>query len=309
MTLQPAPSATATWPDKVATFLDLIKFAHTIFAMPYALLATFMAAHALGVRGPGWGPLGLIVLCMVAARTYAMTVNRLVDRRFDMFNPRTARRPSVTGLVTPLFMLGVIVLCAACFVGAAALFWVMYRNPWPALLAGPVLVWLGAYSFTKRFTWLCHFWLGVSLGLAPVSAWIALVPPNGPVIAWAPVLLGAAVTLWVGGFDILYALQDEALDRSMGLYSIPAAVGRRRALWLSRLSHLLTVTALAGVGLTFDFTWLYWLATALATGLLAVEQSLVRSGDISRINVAFMTINGIVGVAFGTLGILDLVWR
>ena len=300
-------------PRKVGTFLDLIKFVHTVFAMPFALLATVMGLreiHAGWTEKATWGRLGLILLCMVAARTFAMTVNRLVDRRFDAANPRTARRPSVTGIITPVVMVLVIGVCAAAFAAGAVAFYVIFGNPWPAILAMPVLLWLGVYSFTKRFTALCHFWLGISLGLAPVSAWIAIVPGGGGAVLTLPiVLLGLAVVFWVGGFDILYALQDEEIDRAAGLQSIPALVGRGRALWLSRLSHALTIAALVGVGVTGGFHSFYWAAAGIAAALLVVEQALVRVDDISRINIAFMTVNGLVGVVVGGLAITDVVVR
>jgi 4-hydroxybenzoate polyprenyltransferase len=312
MTATPAPAAAPALPlsRKISTLLDLIKFAHTVFALPFALLAAFLAFRVTGLSlaAPGlWGRLGLIVLCMVFARTFAMTVNRLVDREFDAQNPRAARRPSVTGVVSPSFMRLVIMVCALGFLAGAAGFYIAFGNLWPLLLAVPVLVWLASYSFTKRFTALCHFWLGAALGLAPVSAWIALVPPHGPVLTPAIVFLGAAVLFWVAGFDILYSMQDEAIDRTAELHSIPAAVGRPAALWISRACHLLTVLALLGFGLAAGLHVLYWVGFAVAAVLLIVEQSLVTPRDISRVNIAFMTVNGAVGVIFGLLVIAD-VW-
>jgi len=291
---------------RLATFLDLIKFAHSIFALPFALIATFMAARAIGLTWPGGLRMGLILLCMVAARTFAMTVNRLVDRKFDVLNPRTAGRPSVTGAISPRFMGGAMVVAAGVFIAGTALFWWLLGNPWPLLLALPVLAWLGGYSFTKRFTWLCHFWLGASLGLAPVAAWIAIVPPHGPLLTLPIILLGTGVLFWVGGFDILYALQDEQIDRAAGLSSVPAKLGRRGALWLSRLCHLLTIGAFLALGLAVPFHQLYWIGFVLCTVLLVIEQSLVTPRDISRVNLAFMTVNGLVGLIFGALAVLDL---
>jgi 4-hydroxybenzoate polyprenyltransferase len=299
-------SATQSVNQRIATFFDLIKFAHSIFALPFALIATFMASRAIGLLWPGWLRLGLILVCMVAARTFAMTVNRLVDRKFDVLNPRTAKRPSVTGAISPAFMMAAIAISAAAFIGTAALFYTLLVNVWPVALAVPVLAWLGTYSFTKRFTWMCHFWLGASLGLAPVSAWIAIVPPHGPVMTLAILLLGIGVLFWVCGFDILYALQDEEIDRDAGLSSVPAKLGRRGALTLSRLCHLLTIAAFLAVGISGHFHFLYWIGFAIAAALLVVEQSLVKPNDISKINIAFMTVNGLVGLIFGALAILDL---
>lgn len=320
MTLDPSTPPPSS-PQPIRTFLDLIKFAHSIFALPFALVAATMALRANPPAGlnPILIQLALILICMVSARTYALTVNRLLDRHLDARNPRTARRPSVTGAVRPGFMIAALVSAAAAFSTATAAFWLLFDNPWPLILALPVLIWMGGYSLTKRFTWLCHFWLGISLGSAPLAAWIALAPSlsHRLVLVWPVVWLGLAVVFWVSGFDILYALQDEVIDRAEGLHSIPAKWGRTGALWLSRCCHLLAASALLAVGLSQTATellphppgLLYWLGTVLATGLLIVEQSLVSPRNISRINLAFMTINGIVGVAYGTLAIIDLLIR
>ncbi|HUO09534.1 MAG TPA: UbiA-like polyprenyltransferase [Phycisphaerae bacterium] len=308
MTTAPATSSTPTPAGRLATFLDLIKFAHSIFALPFALIATFWASRAVHQSWPGLGRLLLIIACMVIARTFAMTFNRLIDRRFDAANPRTARRPSVTGAVTVSFMRSVLVTCMALFLVATAGFWWAYGNFWPLVLSLPVLAWLGGYSLTKRFTALCHFWLGASLGLAPVSAWIAIAPPAaspGDPRGITAALLGVGVLFWVAGFDILYALQDEDFDRNEHLHSIPAAVGRRKALLLSRGCHLLTAIAFAAVGVTGGFHLLYWAGYFCAVVLLAIEQSLVSERDISKINIAFMTANGLIGLVFGALAVVD----
>jgi 4-hydroxybenzoate polyprenyltransferase len=306
-----APPPEGARASQLAIFLDLIKFAHSVFALPFALIATFWAFHVLAISplSPGGlGRLGLILACMVAARTWAMTFNRLIDRRFDADNPRTARRPSVTGAVSVPFMKATLAICALFFLAATAAFYLLFHNPWPVILAIPVLLWLACYSLTKRFTALCHFWLGISLGLAPVSAWLAIAPPAASPLDLRGVtilLLGAGVMCWVAGFDILYALQDEAFDRGERLHSIPAALGRRGALAVSRLSHLLTLAAFAAVGVTGGFHGLFWAGYAAAALLLLVEQSLVSAKDISRINLAFMTANGLIGLTFGALAIAD----
>jgi 4-hydroxybenzoate polyprenyltransferase len=300
---------------QLGTFLDLIKFAHSVFALPFALMATFWSFHAAAISPRSTGGLaclGLILVCMVAARTWAMTFNRLADRQFDAANPRTARRPSVTGAVSVRFMQLTLTLCAVLFLAATAAFWLWLANPWPLALALPVLAWIATYSLTKRFTALCHFWLGASLGMAPVAAWLAIVPPAISPLdprGLVSVLIGLGVTFWVAGFDILYALQDETLDRESGLHSIPAALGRGRALWISRSCHVLTAALFLTVGLSGGFHLLYWAGYAAAVGLLVVEQSLVSERDISRVNVAFMTANGLIGVVFGGLAILDQITR
>ena len=227
------------WLGRVVVFLDLIKFSHSIFALPFALIATFLASRTVGLMWPGWLRLGLIVACMVLARTFAMTFNRLADRHIDARNPRTENRPSVRGEISPAFMVLVLAISGALFVLATGLFYTLLGNAYPVSLALPVLTFIAFYSFTKRFTWLCHFFIGASLMLAPLSAWVALVPPRGPVLGWQVIFLGVGVLFWTAGFDILYALQDQAVDRRERLFSIPARAGAATALWISRLCHLL----------------------------------------------------------------------
>jgi 4-hydroxybenzoate polyprenyltransferase len=311
MTAPLSPAGPAQTTAKIATFLDLIKFAHSVFALPFALIATFWAfrqIHISPFSPAALGRLGLIVACMVVARTWAMTVNRLLDRAFDAANPRTAKRPSVTGAISPAFMRLTLALCVMFFTLATSCFHVLYGNPWPLILAIPVLAWLGGYSLTKRFTILCHFWLGASLGLAPIAAWIALAPPHVSLLdprGLTIVLLGTGVMFWVAGFDILYALQDEEFDRDEELHSIPAALGRHNALTVSRTCHVLTVLAFIAVGITGQFHLLYWIGLSCAAILLIIEQSLVSPADISKINIAFMTANGLIGLLFGALAIAD----
>ncbi len=287
----------------IRTFLDMIKFSHSIFAMPFALIATFLAARAIHLVWPGWIRLGLIVLCMVLARTFAMTFNRLVDRDFDSRNPRAMRRPSVTGEVSVHFMIITLIVCGLLFAGATLLFYLLLNNVYPVILAGPVLLWIALYSFTKRFTWLCHFFLGSSLCLAPISAWIAVVPPHGPVLGVQVLLLAGAVLFWLPGFDILYALQDVDIDRKEKLFSLPARFGIAESLWISRACHLMVILLLLAFGLGLGgglpMGLIYWIGFAAVVLLLVIEQSLVRANDISRVNLAFMTMNGLVGLIFG----------
>ncbi len=301
------------WFKRVAVFLDLIKFSHSIFALPFALIATFLAARAIGLMWPGWFRLGLIVVCMVLARTFAMTFNRLVDRHIDARNPRTENRPSVRGDISAGFMRMVLVMSGVLFVLATGLFDELLGNVYPVILAVPVLAFIAFYSFTKRFTWLCHFFIGASLMLAPLSAWVAIVPPRGAALGWQVVFLGLGVLFWTAGFDILYALQDQAVDRRERLFSIPARAGTGTALWISRLCHLVTVLALAafgaGIGGGMRLGVVYWIGWAAVVALLAIEQSLVKVDDISKINLAFMMINGLVGVVFGVLSIAAILGR
>lgn len=302
----PAASRTNTR-SSLRTFLDLIKFSHSIFAMPFALVAMFLAARQTGEGLPDAAQWVLIIGCMVSARTFAMTFNRLVDRKFDAGNPRTRNRPSVNGTLSVRWMLAALVVSAAMFIAFTLAFWGMFQNPWPAMLALPVLGFIAFYSYTKRFTWLCHFVIGASLGLAPLSAWVALVPPHGPMLSTQIIWLAIAVTTWTAGFDLLYAMQDIEIDRRDRLHSLPARFGPQTGLAVSRLCHGCTLLALAAFGLAWGggvalgvVYWVGWIAVAI---LLAIEQSLVKPDDISRINLAFMTINGIVGLVFGALTI------
>jgi 4-hydroxybenzoate polyprenyltransferase len=315
MTTTPAAiTSPAKSPGTVATFLDLIKFGHSVFALPFALIAAFWSfrtAELHFLSGKTWLILGLILICMVTARTWAMTFNRLIDRAYDAENPRTAKRPSVTGRISARFMRVTLGLTCVVFLAATAGFYFLNQNPWPLLLAVPVLGWLASYSLTKRFTALCHFWLGISLGLAPISAWLAIAPPTASPIdprALTILLLGGGVAFWVAGFDILYALQDETFDRATKLHSIPAAVGRGKALVISRMCHVLTAAFFLMVGVTGHFHTLFWIGYGCAVVLLFVEQSLVSKADISRINLAFMTANGLIGLVFGMLAIADTIW-
>ena len=287
----------------IRTFLDMIKFSHSIFAMPFALIATFLAARDIHLVWPGWIRLGLIVLCMVLARTFAMTFNRLVDRDFDSRNPRAMRRPSVTGEVSVTFMIATLVVCGLLFIATTLLFDLILGNIYPVALSVPVLIWIALYSFTKRFTWLCHLFLGSSLCLAPISAWIAIVPPHGPVLGVQVLLLAGAVLFWLPGFDILYALQDVDIDRKEKLFSLPATFGVAESLWISRACHLIVILLLLafglGVGGGLSLGPVYWFGFAAVVLLLVIEQSLVKANDISRVNLAFMTMNGLVGLIFG----------
>lgn len=238
-------------------FLELIRFSHTVFALPFALLAALMAwSYRAGLEPPRpWQgrELAGIVLCMVFGRTVAMAFNRIADRRLDAANPRTAGRHLPSGTLSLASVTAFTAVCAAGFVASTLLF--LPENPWPLRLSMPVLLFLCGYSFSKRFTWLAHFWLGAALMLAPICAWIALVGFEG--IAPA-ILLGAAVLLWVAGFDIIYACQDAEVDRREKLHSVPARFGIRRALWLAAACHCGTMLALFFLPVLFPaLGWLY----------------------------------------------------
>lgn len=281
-----------------------IKLSHTVFAMPFALLATFLGA-AHGGGWPGAGVLGLIVLCMVLARTVAMAVNRWADARIDAANPRTAGRAVPRGALSPRFMLYVALFCAGAFVALTGGFYLLEGNPWPVILSPLVLAYLAAYSFTKRFTWLCHLFLGGALALSPLAAGIAVEP--GWLASGAPYLLAGVVLCWVAGFDIIYALQDVEVDRRAGLFSMPANLGVERALHVGRALHLLVVLGLAAL------VWVspvlgpaFAVAAGLTTALLVLEHLLVWRSSTNHIHLAFFTVNGMISLLLAGAGIVDV---
>ena len=285
----------------VRSWGEMIKFAHSVFALPFAALATFLAARP---QRPTWPQIGLMVVCMVAARSAAMTFNRIVDAPLDARNPRTAGRALPRGTITPGAAWTFFVVAVVGFLlGCAGFLW-LDGNPWPLRLSAPVLTLLCCYSYTKRFTRWSHVVLGLGIGCAPVAAWVAVCPATLGAPAW---LLLATVTFWIGGFDLIYACQDVEFDRAAGLHSIPAKMGIAAALWLARIFHLFTVAALVGVGLAAGLGTLYYIGVALAAALLIVENALVSPRDLRRVNVAFFNVNGVVGLVLGVLGVLDIV--
>jgi len=274
----------------------LVAFSHSIFALPFALQGAWLARR-------GTPPLGLlagIVLAAVLARTAAMGMNRLADRHLDARNPRTRGRELPAGRISPRAVAWLVALCAAAFLATA---WVL--SPLCGALSPLVLGVLFLYSFTKRVTWWCHAVLGFSLAMAPPAAWLAV---RGALDARCiePLLLAAAVLTWVAGFDILYACQDAEFDRAEGLHSVPARFGVGRALWISRLCHVGTVVSLGAFAREAHLGWVYGGAVVLAALLLAIEHTLVREGDLSRVNLAFFTFNGWVGVGLFVGLVLDL---
>ncbi len=288
---------------KLRIFAGDIKIAHTVFALPWALLATFLAAEYLPHHLPAAGQVGLILLCMVTARTVAMGMNRLLDAEGDAVNPRTARRALPSGALSRAFVLGAVIVCAAGFILGAGGFWWVYANPLPLYFALPVLAFLAAYPLLKRFTVLCHYYLGMALALAPVCAWIAI---RGTV-DWPPVVMAMAVLTWTAGFDILYACQDYESDRATGVFSVPARVGISAALWIARFTHLCSAALILSLALVVPaFGPIYLIAAAIACLLLIIEHTLVQPGDLSRLNLAFFTLNGIISILLGAMGILDI---
>lgn len=272
--------------SRVRDWLSLVRFSHSVFALPFALQGAWLAAGGV----PRARVLALVVACAVTARTAAMGFNRLVDRRIDAANPRTRGRELPAGTLSPASVGLLVVLASALFVACAALL-----NPLAGALSLPVLLVLLGYSYFKRFSWLAHLVLGLALGLAPLGAWVAVRGSVGSDVV--PVLwLALAVTTWVAGFDLVYACQDAEFDRGAGLHSVPARFGIARALALSSLLHVVTVGSLAMVGVTAELSFVWWGALVLTALLLAWEHSLVSARDLSRVDVAFFTINGWIGV-------------
>jgi 4-hydroxybenzoate polyprenyltransferase len=301
MTTAPAlnPVADRGMLARMALLASDIKISHTVFAMPWALLSTFLAAGG----SPRVGQLLLILACMVTARTVAMAANRLLDAELDKLNPRTARRAIPSGALSRTFYAVTLLLCAAAFVAATAGFWLAYGNVWPLALSVPVLLFLAAYPLLKRFTRLCHYYLGAALALAPVCAWVAIAGTIAP----PPVWMAVAVLCWTAGFDILYACQDYHSDVATGVFSVPARVGVARALWVARLTHAACVAMLLMLGLSSPvFGTLYWIGVGAAVLLLLVEHAIVKPHDLSKVGLAFFTINGVISLVLGALGIADV---
>jgi len=290
--------------DRIRRLLEMIRFSHTLFALPFALLAAVMAWKTNANEGIAFRPLDLvgILVCMVFARSAAMAFNRLVDRRIDALNPRTASRHLPTGALSVGNVVCFTIVSSLGFVGGTLLF--LPHNPIPLVTSVPVLLFLLGYSLSKRFTAMAHFWLGAALMLAPWAAWVAV---RGEILAWPPLLLGAAVMFWVAGFDMIYACQDEEFDRDMRLQSIPARFGIVGALRMAASCHLVMVGLLLGLGFVYnDFGWLYRGGVSLIAVLLIYEHWLVRPDDLSQVNRAFFHVNAVVSIGLLVLGSLDL---
>ena len=278
---------------RLAALLEMIKFQHTVFALPFAAVGACYAAGGL----PTLLQCLWLLLAMVGARTAAMTFNRIADARFDADNPRTRDRAIPRGSVTPRFAWGALAVSIALFLLSAAMLNLVVLGLAPLALG----VTLG-YSYTKRFTSLSHFVLGLSLAMAPVGAWLAITPTLAPF----PLLIGAAVFFWVSGFDILYACQDVTFDRQVGLRSIPARLGIPRALSVARACHALTVAALALVVPAAGLGGWYVAGVAAIAALLSYEHALVRADDLTRVNRAFFHVNAVVSLTLGAAALIDL---
>jgi 4-hydroxybenzoate polyprenyltransferase len=294
----------------VKNYLSLVKFSHTVFALPFAMIGLVLGFKNSTVMPAGWLQeqlsdrihpylisFILVLICMVTARSAAMAFNRYLDRQFDAKNPRTAIREIPSGIISPDSALRFVIANCLLFVLAT---WCI--NPICFYLSPVALFVILFYSYTKRFTMLCHLVLGLGLSLAPIGAYLAVTGE----FAILPILFSVAVIFWVSGFDIIYAMQDVAFDQSQKLYSIPSVLGKKNALTVSKLLHLISASCILAAGWYGSFHWLYWIGFLVFAGMLVYQHSLVKPDDLSKINIAFMTANGIASVVFGALVIVAL---
>jgi len=275
---------TAT-PVYARRLVSLVKLEHTVFALPYAYAGAVLAENKI----PSLQRLLWITVAMVGARSLAMSLNRLIDAGIDARNPRTARRELPAGLLTPVQVAGFAVASLAVFLIAVWQLPSITHVLWPIPVAGFVI-----YPYLKRFTWLCHPFLGAVDGLAPVGGWVAVTGT----VDWQPFLLGGAVALWIGGFDIIYATMDLEVDRRQGLHSIPRRFGVGTALLVTRIAHAGSVALLIWLGIELSLGPFYWLGLAVVAGLLAYENSIVSEDDLSRVDMAFLQMNGVIAIVF-----------
>ena len=292
--MTPVTATAPTLAPLPTRFARLVKIEHTVFALPFAYVGAFLAVGG----SPSARDLLWITLAMVGARSLAMALNRLIDARVDARNPRTAGRELPSG---QLSVVQVALFCAASLALFLISVWQLAPKThwlWPIPVIGFVV-----YPYLKRFTWLCHFWLGAVDGLAPVGAWVAITNH----LPWEAWLLGAAVVFWVAGFDLFYALFDVEIDRAQGLHSIVTRFGVRGAFLGARISHAATVACLVAAGLGLHVGVLYWIGVDVVAALLLYEHSLVRADDLSRLDAAFFTMNGVISVAFAVFVIADAV--
>jgi 4-hydroxybenzoate polyprenyltransferase len=293
----------------VKKYLSLVKFSHTIFAMPFALIGFFLGAYWLPkteFRGvPSWSlyigfpfiKFILVLICMITARSAAMAFNRYLDRSFDAKNPRTAIREIPKGIISANNALRFVILNGVLFIVAT---W--FINLMCFFLSPVALFVILFYSYTKRFTALCHLVLGLGLSLAPIGAYLAITGRFDIL----PILFSLAVIFWVSGFDIIYAMQDIDFDQSQKLHSIPAALGKVKALRTSELLHIISAACVIAAGFYGNFHSLYWIGVAVFAGMLIYQHSIVKPTDLSKVNIAFMTANGIASIVFGVFVIADI---
>ncbi len=282
--------------NKVSNYLNLVKFIHTIFAMPFAIIGYFLAIH--NGANFNWITLLLVIMCMVFARNAAMAFNRFADRKIDQKNPRTAIREIPQGIIKPGSALNFVFLNSIAFIITT-----YFINKLTFLLSPIALFVILGYSFTKKFTVLCHFVLGLGLSLAPIGAYLAMLGK----FSWLPLVFSFIVLFWVSGFDIIYALQDEQFDKTENLKSVPAFLGIKQAIWLSIIIHTFSAIFVIIAGITGHFGLWYWLGACLFISLLTYQHILVKPNDLSKLNQAFFTANGIASLIFAVFTILDFV--
>ena len=273
---------------KISNYLSLVTFSHTIFAMPFAIIGYFLAVK-YGAGYFSWLTLGLVILCMVFARNAAMAFNRFADRHIDLLNPRTALREIPAGIIKPESALIFTIINSLLFITTT---W--FINELTFRLSPVALFIILGYSLTKRFTFLCHFVLGLGLSLAPIGAYLAV---SGKFF-WLPLLFSGIVFLWVSGFDIIYALQDDDFDKKQSLLSIPSKFGKNNAIIISSALHIISATLVLIIGMVSHVGILYWIGSSAFIGLLIYQHLLVKPNDLSNINLAFATMNGIASVIF-----------
>ncbi len=278
---------------KLKIILEMIKFEHTVFALPFAIMSAFIAAEGL----PPLTKLGWILVAMVGARSCAMAFNRLADAEIDSQNPRTATRAIPAGLITKGAVWIFTLVSAGLLVCAA---WRL--NPLAFALSPVALAVIMGYSFTKRFTALSHLWLGLALSISPVGAWIAI---KGQ-FDWTPIILCCVVLLWTAGFDIIYACQDVNFDKKHGFHSIPARIGIRWALWVSSALHVIAVLLLFGIPLLTELGLFYYIGVGIVVLIFIYEHAIVKPNDLSRVNLAFFTLNGMISLVLMALSIADI---
>lgn len=278
---------------KLRIILEMIKFEHTVFALPFAIMSAFIASGGI----PPLTKLGWILVAMVGARSCAMAFNRLADAEIDSENPRTSMRAIPAGLITKASVWVFTLVSAGLLVVSA---WRL--NPLAFALSPVALAVIMGYSYTKRFTSLSHFWLGLALSISPVGAWIAI---KGQ-FAWTPIVLCFVVLLWTAGFDIIYACQDANFDKKHGLHSIPARIGIRWALWLSSIVHVIAVLLLFCIPLLTELGLFYYIGVGIVVCIFIYEHAIVKPNDLSRVNLAFFTLNGMISLVLMALSIADI---
>ncbi|MER3498752.1 MAG: 4-hydroxybenzoate octaprenyltransferase [Chitinophagaceae bacterium] len=294
----------------IKNYLSLIKFSHTIFAMPFAMIGFFLGVYELEYHQlTPWEraysnliiiKLVLVILCMVFVRSAAMAFNRYLDRQFDAQNPRTAIREIPSGIISANDALVFTIISSLLFIITT-----YFINRICFFLSPVALIVVLGYSYTKRFTPLCHLILGLGLSLAPIGAYLAVTGQ----FALLPILFSFAVIFWVSGFDIIYSLQDEEFDKAQQLYSMPAWLGKNKALRVSEVLHLLSAGCVVFAGWYAGFGWLYWIGALIFMGMLVYQHSIVKPDDLRKVNLAFMTANGIASVVFAAFVIADLIFN